>query len=383
MIDLRIGDSRKLIKDLPDKSIDCVMTSPPYWGLRDYGHPDQIGLEKTPEEYLSKMLDFFDDVKLKLNDEGNCFVNLGDSYMGSGQDSGKQGREISQAIYPNRKIGEASPTAPASMKKHAIIKPKSLYMIPQRFAWGMIERGWILRNEIIWAKPNHMPESVTDRLTKSHEVIYHFVKQGKYYYNLDAIREPHKDSSMERYTRPLKMGGAKHAGKQGFEIYSGNEWKPEGYSGKFEGANDAESFGSPRARTQRKGADYEGKWEDDQEYMNNIQVRINEARANGTPHDSALNNPKGKNPGDVWYIPTAPYPESHFATFPLELVRRPILAGCPSGGTVLDPFGGSGTVGEFCRHNDRNAILFELNPEYKKLIDDRAMINIPSLESFL
>ncbi len=376
MIDLQIGDSRKLIHGLTDKSIDCVMTSPPYWGLRDYGHADQIGLEKTPEEYLKTMLCLFDDIKLKLKDDGNCFVNLGDSYSGS-----KVGN--TNGVYADGVDEKKAYATTMSFKKEKSCLPsKCLCMIPQRFAWGMIEHGWILRNEIIWAKPNHMPESVTDRLTKSHEVIYHFVKQQKYYYDLDAIREPHKDSSMERYTRPLKMGGAKHAGKKGFEIYSGNDWKPEGYSGKFEGAIDAESFGSPRARTQRKGADYKGKWEDEQEYMNNIQVRINDARANGIPHDSALNHPKGKNPGDIWYIPTAPYPDSHFATFPIELIRRPILAGCPVGGTVLDPFGGSGTVGEFCRNNERNAILFELNPEYSKLINERAMITTPELSSW-
>lgn len=375
MIDIQIGDCRKLIHDLTDASIDCIMTSPPYWGLRDYGHSDQIGLEKTPEEYLKTMLDFFDDVKLKLKDEGNCFVNLGDSYSGS-----KVGN--TNGVYADRIDEKKAYATTRSFKKNKSNLPsKCLCMIPERFAWGMIERGWILRNSIIWAKPNHMPESVTDRLTKSHEVIYHFVKQQKYYYDLDAIREPHKESSMERYQRPLKVGGVKHAGKQGFEIYSGNDWKPEGYSRKFEGANDAESFGSPRARTQRKGAEYKGKWKNEQ-YMNEIQRRINEARANGIPHDEALNHPKGKNPGDVWYIPTAPYPGSHFATFPIELIRRPILAGCPVGGTVLDPFGGSGTVGEFCRYNDRNAILFELNLRYKKLIEDRAVLNVPELSKW-
>lgn len=375
MIDIQIGDSRKLIHGLADASIDCIMTSPPYWGLRDYGHPDQIGLEKTPEEYLKTILGFFDDVKLKLKDEGNCFVNLGDSYSGS-----KVGN--TNGVYADRIDKKKAYATTRSFKKNKGNLPsKCLCMIPERFAWGMIERGWILRNSIIWAKPNHMPESVTDRLTKSHEVIYHFVKQQKYYYDLDAIREPHKESSMERYQRPLKMGGAKHAGKKGFEIYSGNDWKPEGYSGKFECANDAESFGSPRARTQRKGAEYKGKWKNEQ-YMNEIQRRINEARANGIPHDEALNHPKGKNPGDVWYIPTAPYPGSHFATFPIELIRRPILAGCPVGGTVLDPFGGSGTVGEFCRYNDRNAILFELNLGYKKLIEDRAVLNVPELSKW-
>ena len=377
MIDVQIGDSRKLIHGLTDKSIDCVMTSPPYWGLRDYGCADQIGLEKTPEEYLKTMIDFFDDVKLKLKDEGNCFVNLGDSYSGS-----KVGN--TNGVYADRIDEKKAYATTMSFKKEKSNLPaKCLCMIPQRFAWGMIERGWILRNEIIWAKPNHMPESVTDRLTKSHEVIYHFVKQQKYYYNLDAIREPHKDSSMERYQRPLKMGGAKHAGKKEFEIYSGNEWKPEGYSGANTGENNKIPYKQNNPHIQRlKGTEYKGKWEDDQEYMNKIQVRINEARANGVPHDSALNHPKGKNPGDVWYITTASYPESHFATFPIELIRRPILAGCPIGGTVLDPFGGSGTVGEFCRNNERNAILFELNPEYSKLINERAMITTPQLSSW-
>ncbi len=501
MIDVQIGNSFDLINTLPNKSIDMVMTSPPYYSLRDYktepiifdGLPDcehnfsfkirrnndksgghgnidnglasktcsaqdsarfgeptqlcskcgawrgQLGLEPTPELYLKHMLNFFDDVKLKLKDEGNVFVNLGDSYSSSGATN--QGTHT--AFGKLTDIG-------IQTKGHRVqnLPAKCLCMIPSRFAWGMIEHDWILRNEIVWFKKNHMPESVTDRLTKAHEVIYHFVKQQKYYYDIDAIREPHKDSSMERYQRPLKMGGAKHAGKRGFEIYSGNDWKPEGYTGKFEGANDVESFGSPRARTQRKGAEYKGKWEDDQEYMGEMQKRINEARANGVPHDSALNHPKGKNPGDIWTIPTAPYPESHFATFPLELVRRPILAGCPKEvcikcgapkrqvihipknsnafnirvrdvkegrikyidrkasneeiecynedeyqgtnrehiiavgcdcnagfkpGIVLDPFAGSGTVGEFCRHNDRNAILFELNPEYKSLIDERTL----------
>jgi len=413
MIDLQIEDSRKLIHGLTDKSIDCVMTSPPYWGLRDYGNKHiifdgddtcnhswdgekfifkmsggmgktdvsnysddrlhfktetntcsvcgawrgQLGLEPTPELFIKHLLDFFDDVKLKLMDTGNLFVNLGDSYMSSGGASRHKG--YADPKYPDGRNGNhIEPTA----FKHPIIKPKSLVMIPQRFAWGMIERGWILRNEIIWYKKNHMPENVTDRLTKAHEIVYHFVKQSKYYYNLDAIREPHKTQEK----RP--MG-----------IIRSREW---GYNGKYEGNKLHEDFGSPRARTQRKGAEYKGKWKDNQEYMNEIQNRINEARSNGVPHDEALNHPLGKNPGDVWEITTQPYPESHFATFPLELVRRPILAGCPEGGTVLDPFAGSGTVGEFCRKNNRNAILFELNPEYKKLVVNRSMINTPELSSF-
>ena len=188
----------------------------------------------------------------------------------------------------------------------------------------MIERGWILRNEIIWHKPNHMPEGVTDRLTKSHEVIYHFVKQTKYYYNLDAIREPHQE----------KIHKATHL------------------------------------------EEYDSK--DNSRVYGNLNKFLHDKRRKHLPPGNIL----GKNPGDVWNICTTPYSGSHFAVFPLELVRRPILAGCPVGGIVLDPFAGSGTVGEFCRNNDRNAILFELNNEYIKLIIERTKLNYPALSTF-
>lgn len=358
MIELQIGDSRKLIHGLTDKSIDCVMTSPPYWGLRDYGTEPiifdgavecnhiwgedivkkqsggtnggisltqdtsihihntsnfcslcgawlgQLGLEPTPELYLSHLLDFFDDVKLKLKDKGNCFVNLGDSYYGSPSNSKDSNLGNAAALG---QVGRSI------RQKHEVLQSKSLCMIPERFAWGMIERGWILRNSIIWYKRNHMPESVTDRWTKAHEVIYFFTKQQKNYFNLDAIRQPHK-TTCKRTTRKMTS---------------------------------IIKFGA--TSTFNGGSDY---------------------------------NPLGANPGTVWDVTTQPYSEAHFATFPLELVKQPILAGCPVGGTVLDPFGGSGTVGEFCRNNERNAILFELNPKYKKLINERAMITTPELSSW-
>ncbi|MFA4870912.1 MAG: site-specific DNA-methyltransferase [Pedobacter sp.] len=269
------------------------------------------------------------------------------------------------------------------------IKRKSDVMIPEQFALGMVKRGWILRNSIIWVKSNHMPESVTDRFTKAHEVIYFFTKQQKNYFDLDAIREPLATSSIARISQKNVMN--QNGGLKQYEL-RGNPENGNGsrcnkmvqslakkYSGKFETERDPEAFGCPRARTQR--ATYEGKWKDNEEYMNKIQQRINDARANGVPHDQALSNPKGKNPGDVWDISTQPYPKSHFATFPLELVKMPILAGCPPNGTVLDPFAGSGTVGEFCRNNMRNAILFELNPEYKQLIVNRAKLDEPEVTS--
>ena len=278
MINIKIGDSRELIHKLDNSSIDCIMTSPPYYGLRDYGHDNQIGLEKTPEEYLNKLVGLFSDIQTKLKDSGNCFVNIGDTYSGSGKGAGSAGSKESWTFDRRPAINENLPA-------------KCLCMIPERFAWQMIETGWILRNKIIWYKPNHMPESVTDRLTKSYEVVYHFVKSQKYYYDLDAIRDPYKIQESD-------------------------------------------------------------------------------------------NNPLGKNPGDVWQINTHPYPEAHFAVYPIELIRKPILAGCPVGGIVLDPFGGSGATAEFCRKNQRNCILFELNPDYESLIKERAMVNIPELTEF-
>jgi len=540
MIDLQIGDSRKLIHGLTDTSIDCVMTSPPYWGLRDYGtepiifdgavecnhiwgedivkkqsggtnnkignncddriHYEsktnfcslcgawlgQLGLEPTPELYLSHLLDFFDDVKLKLKDEGNCFVNLGDTYWGGGNASGHT--EDTKQFGTSKTLGKSYVTKPVAIGKHPVLRAKSLVMIPERFAWGMIERGWILRNSIIWHKRNHMPESVTDRWTKAHEVIYFFTKQQKNYFNLDAIREKNKPETIGRYQRAVQLGAnavqgkflqreeqntgvprrapkwfieGANTGDNNKEPYKANNphtmrLKNDNYSGKFDGATDSESFGSPRARTQRKhqiGDGYRQGMNRDEtdisiqrvhgvnqkeiaeflkehildttssnflpeheldaifgEHRWRHWIRTDDSGAclpspeqweslkrmapwlpntfdelmltiKGVPQIVAA-NANGKNPGTVWDVTTQPYSEAHFATFPIDLVRQPILAGCPVGGTVLDPFGGSGTVGEFCRNNERNAILFELNPEYSKLINERAMITTPELSSW-
>lgn len=363
MIDIQIGDARNLIKEVEDKLFDCIMTSPPYWGLRDYGHDNQIGLETTPEEYLKTMLELFDDIKLKLKDTGNCFVNLGDTYWGGGNASGHTDDTVQFGTVHT--LGKSYVTKPVAKGKD--FQAKCLCMIPERFAWGMIEHGWILRNKIIWHKPNHMPESVTDRLTKSYEVIYHFVKQQKYYYNLDTIREPHATQSIERYKRSVQLGANAVNGK-----INVRDEQMLGYPEKapkwFRDGQEPESFCSPRARAQRdKHSD-------------------NDSRTTSGLHENRWDeffHENGKNPGDVWQINTQPYSEAHFAVFPIELVRRPILSGCLPGGHVLDPFGGSGTVAEFCRKNDRDCTIFELNPEYKELIKERSMQNTPPLEVYL
>jgi len=292
-----IGNSFDLIKTLDDKSIDCVMTSPPYWGLRDYGHPDQLGQEETPEEFINKLVSFFDDVKEKLKDKGTCWINLGDSYSNSGG-SGNNPENHKQF---GKVINQGTNQKPKKVKS---LPSKCACMIPERFAWTMIEHGWILRNKIIWHKLNHMPESVTDRFTKSYEHVFFFVKQGKYDFDLDVIRESHKTTSGNTASRKITQ-----------------------------------------AQTYSKTSCFSG---GDTEYHS-----------------------LGKNPGDVWEINTSPYPNAHFAVFPIELVKKPILSGCPENGFVLDPFGGSGTVAEFCSQNNRNSITFELNEDYKQLIEKR------------
>ena len=424
MSDIIIGDCRIEIPKLEDQSIDCIMTSPPYWGLRDYGHSDQLGLESTPEEYLKNMLHVFDIVKPKLKDVGNCFVNLGDTYNGN-----KNGN----TDLKNKSVNTES----FKKEKVSNIPAKSMCMIPQRFAFGMIFNGWILRNEIIWHKPNHMPESVTDRLTKSHEVIYHFVKQGKYYYDLDAIREPHKTQSIDRYQRSVDLGANATQGKfmQRDEQNTGVPRKAPKW---FRENQDPESFGSPRARASRKPYAVADRLKDEVEYRDNLPsledlrfylstVRngltiddIEVMFGNQAPHhwfsgesypsasdwiklkeilyfddtydfvmtdvklkpSDKVNNEIGKNPGDVWQINTQPYTEAHFAVFPLKLVEKPILAGCPVGGRVLDMFGGSGTVAEFCRHNERECTIIELNDDYRQLIKNRSMAETPLLSKW-
>ena len=274
------GDTLENVRGLPDASIDCVITSPPYWQLRDYGFPEQWGLEKTYQEYLEHLWSLMDEIYRVLKDTGTVWINLGDSYYGSGHgnwskfDRGEI--EKKDAYY-----GEGRNSSPITDWDYSKMQQKTLMLIPHRFAIGCIDRGWILRNDIIWAKRNGMPESVRDRFSKKHEFIFFMVKQQKYYFDLDGVRSPHKENSLER----IKHG-----------------WKSE-----------HDSIGS-------------------------IDVKEMGDR---------FCNPSGKNPGDVsdfWDIPTQPSSEKHYATFNTDLIDKPIVAGCPEGGIILDPFCGTGTT---------------------------------------
>ena len=299
-----IGDALEQLKTLPDGSVNCCVTSPPYYGLRDYGVAGQIGLEATPDEFVAKLVDVFREVRRVLRDDGTCWVNLGDSYSGSGRGDNPNGKQSTNA---------GTRFKPPTSGQTFGIGAKQLFGIPWRVAFALQADGWILRQDIIWHKPNPMPESVKDRCTKAHEYLFLLAKKPRYWFDANAIREPQKESSLKR----LKTG--------------------------WNGNNKRDWPGSAHNNFDR----YMGKSEEEIALL------------------------PGANRRSVWSICPRPYKGAHFAVFPPALVEPCIKAGCPAGGTVLDPFGGSGTTGQVAKSLGRNAILIELNHAYKQLIDDR------------
>ena len=286
---------------MPSGSVNCVVTSPPYFGLRDYGHDGQIGLEQTPAEFVAKLVDVFREVHRVLRDDGTLWLNLGDSYA-----AGKCGRADQDRNTRNRdgrNTANATDTGAPMYGQRKIpegLKPKDLIGIPWRVAFALQEAGWYLRQDIIWHKPNPMPESVRDRCTKAHEYLFLLTKSERYFYDAKAVREPEVCGRMR--------GPALHP-----DTVSTN-----GNSG--------------LARRESDGF---------------------------------------RNRRSVWTVATRPYKGAHFATFPPDLIEPCILAGCPEGGVVLDPFGGSGTTAGVALAHGRRAILCELNPEYAALVPDR------------
>jgi len=315
MVTILTGDCLAVLKTLPDASVHCCVTSPPYWGLRDYGVKGQLGLEKTPEEYVAKLVAMFKEVKRVLMGDGVLFLNLGDSYAGgSGCHSGGSEKQTSNSGATNSFIPSKSGNG---------LKPKDLVGIPWMVAFALRADGWYLRSDIIWHKPNPMPESVTDRPTKSHEYIFLLTKSAKYYYDAEVIAEP------------LKVGGNGSA---------------------FNGARDIKLHpNTGRAPRKHDGVNTGG---------NGSKIKDHCGRS--------MDRPDGKrNKRSVWTVATSPYSDAHFATFPPKLITPCILAGCPGHGTVLDPFGGSGTVGEVAENHGRNSILIELKPEYCEMAKKR------------
>jgi len=355
MITILNGDVLQHLKELPDCSVHCCVTSPPYWGLRDYGVDGQIGLEKTPEEYVAKMVEVFQEVKRVLRDDGTLWLNLGDSYGSGGRKT-----QVPQTVAN----GNDQDLPLNNRGKQGF--EKQLIGIPWRVAFALQADGWYLRSDIIWSKPNPMPESVTDRPTKAHEYVFLLAKNARYYYDADAVREAHvtqenrpdgiirnrlfEYDSKENQLRPRKPNKQDQTGNPTYTGFN-ERWRVKNLQ-----RQDPNTMHQAREMA-RNGT--------------NIPGHSGNYNANG----ECLLNPNGRNRRTVWEIATQPTPDAHFATFPEALVEPCIKAGCPLGGVVLDPFGGSGTTGLVARNLKRDCILIELNPAYVKIMKKKLRLN--------
>jgi len=330
---------------IPTSSVDCIVTSPPYWGLRNYGHSDQIGLEPTFQEFLAKLVAVFAECHRVLKPKGTLWVNLGDCYYtGAGAarlpGGGTQGKQFKgPRTQPNRIPGSVS------------LPRKSLVGQPWRLAFALQDAGWVLRNDIIWQKPSAMPCSAKDRCTVSHEYVFFLTKQRRYWSDFQAIAEPSQG-------KPTKKVHGWASGTDPHDPVAHN--MPANYKGSIPGRKDGP--GQDRRSTKPRGRKYSV----DNENQSAPSTRM--GRPPGWRNDP---QPETRNARTVWTIASCPYPDAHFATFPPELPRRCILAGCPFGGVVLDPFAGSGTTLAVALELGREAIGIELNPEYCDLIRDR------------
>jgi DNA modification methylase len=350
-VEIKIGDCRDILKAMPDASVNCVVTSPPYFGLRDYGHDSQIGLEPTPDEFVSAMVDVFSEVRRVLRDDGTLWLNLGDSYAGSWGAQGRSGQMSDRSIISAQQVAAAAKKSSrtGSIPTGSGLKPKDLIGIPWRVAFALQDDGWYLRQDIVWSKPNPMPESVTDRCTKAHEYLFLLSKSPQYHFDADAIAEELAASSVARLAQDV-------------DSQQGSDRVP----GKTNGKMKAVAKGN--RKTFRGGGVYtQGRSFDNDADACNDSVG-NEPNERGT-----------RNKRSVWTIATQPFKEAHFATFPPKLVEPCILAGCPAGGIVLDPFGGAGTTGLVADRLQRNAILVELNPQYADMARNRIFNDAPLL----
>src|SRR3990167_5726846 len=338
-VQILIGDALVRLRELPSESVHCCVTSPPYWGLRDYGVAGQIGLEPAPEEWVARLVEIFGEVRRVLRSDGTLWLNLGDSYCNTDKwGGGGAGNTGKHTVSEDGGV----PSWAVRRRRDPImgIKPKDLVGAPWMLAFALRAAGWWLRQDIIWSKPNPMPESVTDRCTKAHEYIFLLSKSERYHFDQGSIDEA------------AAYAGLANQDESGFK-------EPRRFKGKHrEGYN---SSGTVRA----KDADNRA------------------SPPTSRPHSlSAFEEANGReyatrNKRSVWEVATNPYSEAHFATFPPALIEPCILAGCPKGGTVLDPFGGAGTTALVADRNGRDAILIELNPEYAEMAERRIRGDTP------
>jgi DNA modification methylase len=305
--DLRCGDAGDVLRTLPDASARTCVTSPPYWGLRDYGVAGQVGLEATLEEYVEHLVDAFREVRRVLADDGTLWLVLGDRHAAA---AGKRRDEELSARWHGKhylgdKQGEAARTRPGRPTVEGL-KPKDLVGLPWHVAFALRADGWYLRSDVVWQKPNAMPESVLDRPTMSHEHVFLLAKSKRYYYDADAVREPYVEQYVQRVAQKV--------------------------------------YDAPSMRRDRRG---------------NMHKKYYAGTEQG--------NPLGRNKRDVWTIPSRSFKGAHFATFPPALVEVCVRAGSATGDVVLDPFAGSGTVGVVAKRLGRGFLGIDLNFEYVEM----------------
>ena len=327
------GNSLEVLKSLPDNSIDCCVTSPPYYALRDYGCDGQIGLEETPEKYIERLCDVFSEVRRILTPEGTLWLNIADSYWGGGWRNA-QFNEHSGDIQKGSKGTYCGLSLPACKGKVGEYKPKDLIGIPWMLAFALRSQGWYLRQDIIWHKPNPMPESVTDRCTKSHEYIFLLSKSQRYYFDYEAIQE---EATGYDGRKDTMMKGSKKYDTQIMPNQSVQSMAKNGHE---------------RWKFKSKNCQCDGQQPNSEAGITDDVYPV-------------------RNKRDVWQVNTKPCKEAHFATYPFELIKPCILAGCPENGIVLDPFMGSGTTAIVARSLNRNYLGVELNPEYIKIAHKR------------
>ena len=393
------------LKRMPDDFLDCVITSPPYWQLRDYGYEGQWGLEPTFQEYLEHLWEMMDEIYRVLKPMGTVWVNLGDSYNGTGG-----GHKIEQERETYKKYSKDLRPAPNG-KNDTRIPNKCLLLIPHRFAIGCIERGWIMRNDIIWAKRNGMPESVTDRFTKKHEYFFFMTKSTDYYFDLDGIRDKVKPDSLKRYEYDFSV----NKGGISRELVGYRQSK---------GVKSQSQYGVIEKEYRNLVVEVRDlpPHEDLRKYLSDFRKKvgltiqqIEDKFGNQAPHHwfekngsypsaedwtllkemlqlddtydiqmteielkSGLkeDNPKGKNSGDVadfWDIPTRPNSDKHYASYNQDLIHKPIIAGCPENGIIYDPFIGTGSTAVASLRRNRKYIGSEMSTDYCKIAEKRIL----------
>lgn len=387
------GDALEKLKTLPNKSVHCCVTSPPYYNLRDYKVKGQIGLEDTPEEFIECLVEVFREVRRVLRDDGVIWVNMGDSYASKGKNRTKEMATRKSGLKYGLLTQEQSLVQKSKITGD--YKAKDLMGMPWALAFALRNDGWYLRQDIIWAKLNPMPESCTDRCTKSHEYIFLLSKSPRYYYDAKAIATPYADKTYTTFGTINKGGYG-----DGTQMIASENWaqrvperKPKVWKTPDGWDTGDGAHGSIHRNGRDKGetAEYKNLMRDDKNHTFR-EARIGKsgnlarkpASERGVPEGTGKNQ-QGSVPweGDVankrsvWNVATKSFPESHFATFPPELIIDCVKAGCPVDGIVLDPFFGAGTTGLVARKLGRNFIGIELNESY---IND---IAIPRLKKEL